>query len=350
MSKDKYNPTVSVIVPIFNVERLLNRCINSIINQTYSNLEIILVDDGSPDSCGEICEIYKQKDSRIKVIHKKNEGLGYARNSGLNIASGEFVVFIDSDDYVKNDYIEKLLLPMIEHQLDLCMAGFIRIFASSKSIECPVSKEKILITEKHIISELLLPVIGADISYKSDVEREMCVWRNMYRRSLIEKINLRFVSEREYISEDIFFNMHYFINCKKAMLIPDCIYYYSENENSLSNTYRNDRFEKYCKMLNEQICILKNYDIYEISKQRLYRTFLMKTKKCIKMIAKSNLNRNEKIDTINKILDNITLKNVLSEYNLTLKMGLKKYIIIYLIKKQKSKYLLFFYSMFKSSL
>ena len=102
------NIKISIIVPVFNVEKYLCFCVDSLLNQTFKDIEIILVDDGSPDSCPQMCEDYAQKDKRVKVIHKQNSGLGYARNSGLDIAKGEFVSFIDSDDYISLDMYEKM--------------------------------------------------------------------------------------------------------------------------------------------------------------------------------------------------------------------------------------------------
>ena len=102
-------PLVSIVVPIYNVEKYIDKCVDSIINQTYKNLEIILVDDGSPDNCGDIADKYAELDNRIKVIHKSNGGLSDARNAGLDISTGEFICFIDSDDYVEMDMIEKTL-------------------------------------------------------------------------------------------------------------------------------------------------------------------------------------------------------------------------------------------------
>lgn len=99
-SQKQNKPLISVIVPIYKVENYLNCCINSIINQTYKNLEIILIDDGSPDNCGKICDAFKKEDIRIKVIHEKNNGIGSARNKGLNICNGEYISFVDSDDYI----------------------------------------------------------------------------------------------------------------------------------------------------------------------------------------------------------------------------------------------------------
>lgn len=103
------NPLISVIVPIYNVEKYLARCVDSIVNQTYKDFELILVDDGSPDNSGKICDEYAKKDSRIKVVHKKNGGLSDARNAGMAVATGEYISFIDSDDYVSDDFFECLL-------------------------------------------------------------------------------------------------------------------------------------------------------------------------------------------------------------------------------------------------
>lgn len=117
------NPLITVIIPCYKVEQYLPKCINSVLTQTYTNLEIILVDDGSPDNCGNICDNYAQKDSRIKVIHKTNGGLSDARNKGIDIAHGEYITFIDSDDYVSNDYIEVLynLLKENNAQMSICL-------------------------------------------------------------------------------------------------------------------------------------------------------------------------------------------------------------------------------------
>src|SRR5574344_1424030 len=102
------NPKVSIIVPIYNVEKYLDRCMESLLNQTLKDIEIIMVDDGSPDNCPKMCDEYAKRDKRVKVIHKKNGGLGYARNSGLDIATGEYVAFVDSDDYVDVNMYETL--------------------------------------------------------------------------------------------------------------------------------------------------------------------------------------------------------------------------------------------------
>lgn len=337
------NELVSVIVPVYKVEQYLDRCIDSIVNQTYQRLEIILVDDGSPDSCGAMCEDWCKKDKRIRVVHKENQGLGYARNTGLDYATGDYVVFIDSDDFISHDYVEKLLTPMIESSADLVVGGFIRKYKSGKEISNPVVHEKKVVTQENIISDILLPVLGASEESQNDVEREMCVWRNMYKMDLIKKLMLRFVSEREYVSEDIFFNMRYFMNIRKACLIPDCIYYYWDNESSLTNTYREDRFEKYCKMLKTQIAILEEFGIYEVAKTRVYRTYLMKVRKCISLLAICSMSWRRKVENCTNILETKEFQDVLLQYMQLTNLRGKQKVFSSLMSKKRAELLLIIY-------
>ena len=122
------NPLISVVVPIYKVEEYLQRCVDSIINQTYKNLEIILVDDGSPDSCPKMCDNFAKQDKRIKVIHKINAGVSEARNTGLEYATGDYVGFIDSDDYIHPTMYEKLLNGIKKENSDICMCRFVNVY------------------------------------------------------------------------------------------------------------------------------------------------------------------------------------------------------------------------------
>ena len=127
------NPLISVIVPIYNVEQYLHECIDSIISQTYNNLEIILVDDGSPDRCPQICDEYKQKDNRICVIHKNNGGQSDARNKGLEVATGKFISFIDGDDVITKDFVETLYEPLLlKNEISISVCA-IKPFQRNKS-------------------------------------------------------------------------------------------------------------------------------------------------------------------------------------------------------------------------
>lgn len=132
MVKNLQLPLITIIVPIYKVENYLDKCVYSIIQQTYTNLEIILVDDGSPDNCGNICENYRKKDSRIKVIHKENGGLSDARNVGINSATGKYIAFIDSDDYIAINYIEELYKAIKKYNVQIALCSYILISESGE--------------------------------------------------------------------------------------------------------------------------------------------------------------------------------------------------------------------------
>jgi len=129
------NPLISIVVPVYKVEKFLDRCINSLVNQSYTNLEIILVNDGSPDSCPAMCDAWAEKDSRIKVIHKANGGLSDARNHGTALASGDFISFIDSDDYASSDYVEYLYRLLKENNADISVGSYRYVYGDGEMFE-----------------------------------------------------------------------------------------------------------------------------------------------------------------------------------------------------------------------
>ncbi|MEQ2362320.1 glycosyltransferase family 2 protein [Faecalibacterium tardum] len=146
---------ISVIVPIYNVEKYLDRCVKSICEQSYRNLEIILVDDGSPDMCGAMCDTYSNHDSRILVVHKENGGLSDARNAGLNICSGTYVTFIDSDDYIEHDYIETLYSSLVESQADISIGDYFYETENGLTINSYLNSGKVrILDQKEAIGEL----------------------------------------------------------------------------------------------------------------------------------------------------------------------------------------------------
>lgn len=137
-------PMISIIVPVYKVEEFLSRCVDSLLAQTYENLEIILVDDGSPDNCGSICDAYAQRDPRVKVIHKENGGLSSARNAGLEIAQGEYIAFLDSDDWIEPEAYETMLNLAQKYQVKLVCAGRYDVYGEERTVGlCPEKEEKI---------------------------------------------------------------------------------------------------------------------------------------------------------------------------------------------------------------
>lgn len=212
------NLKVSIIIPIYKVEKYLKKCIDSILNQTYSNIEVILVDDGSPDNCGKICDEYKKLDDRIIVIHKENGGLSDARNKGLKIATGEFISFIDSDDYIANDFIEYLLNITTSNDADM---GIILPYKFKEgSIPNIKNKsEKIRIYNAYDALKTML--------YQKEFDN--AAWGKLYSKKIVE--NIEFPVGKLY--EDIGTTYKYILNSKKIVYSNQYKYYYLQRGDSI---------------------------------------------------------------------------------------------------------------------
>lgn len=209
---------LSVIVPVYNVEPYLRRCIDSIINQTYKNLEIILVDDGSPDNCGQICDEYANKDSRIIVIHQKNSGASVARNVGMDIASGEYISFVDSDDRISLDMYKDMINILECNDLDIVCCKDYRVVGSRIYNESGTGELKIL---------------GHDeILYKALLDYEIMPCNKVYRYNITR--NVRFPEGRMF--EDSATSYLFFDNAKKVGMLDKAYYYYYKNPNSVTQT------------------------------------------------------------------------------------------------------------------
>lgn len=243
------NIKVSVIVPIYNVEKYLHQCVDSLLNQTLKDIEIILVDDGSPDSCPQICEDYKRKDSRVKVIHKENGGLSSARNAGLEIATGEYIAFLDSDDYVAPEMMEKRYNISKEKDLDACYCDY-NFDYDGKVWSANKQKEDSFIYTKDEAKNFLFDMVGPLPSYPSDVKHLMSVWLAVYKASIIRENNIRFESERLYPSEDLLFHIDFLSHCTRIGYLKDSMYYWRYRPGSLSRSYNSSRFKLYVALLN----------------------------------------------------------------------------------------------------
>ena len=242
-------PAISIIVPCYNVEKYLERCMKSLLNQSLENLEIILVDDGSPDKCPILCERYAQLDKRVKVIHKQNAGLGYARNSGLEIASGEFIAFVDSDDFVDFDMYSSLYAFAAKNNCEAVFCGYKKEKKTGIWIESHEFKEDIVLDKDEKIS-FMLGMIASPPEEKIERKYAMSVWRAIYKRDLIEKYNIRFLSEREIGSEDLPFNISFLMKSNRIGLINKMFYYYCYNGSSLTKTFKKEKFQAYVKLFN----------------------------------------------------------------------------------------------------
>lgn len=264
-------PKVSIIIPIYNVEKFLDRCLDSVRSQTLRDIEIILVDDDSPDHCPQMCEEYARQDSRIKVVHKKNGGLGFARNSGLEVATGEYIAFCDSDDYVKKDSYETLYGEAKKEGADVVFGWHYKETNDRCWIDfCKIKENKIFVGTE--VKQFMMDLVAFSPSVKSRSERLIDVSSCMalYRKDIFDKYNVRFMSEREIVSEDLVFNVDYLKHAKLIKIIPYTFYYYCHNTGSLSTTFKVQKFEGF-KRLREALSVkLKECDPLCLRSNRVF--------------------------------------------------------------------------------
>lgn len=235
---------ISVIVPVYNVEIYLERCIKSIVEQSFKDLEILLIDDGSTDNSGLICDKWAEKDKRIHVIHKKNGGLSDARNAGLDIYKGEYVCFVDSDDYLEIDMLEELMCALEKNKADIAVCNFVYEYEDE-------DKQTQNYEEFRIEEELLLT--GRQFMLLGTKERHsfgVVVWNKLFKRKIFQK--LRFPEGKLHEDEFVFHQIMY--KCKSVICIPKTGYHYFQRKGSITSkgshiTNTMEAFLKRCKFL-----------------------------------------------------------------------------------------------------
>lgn len=325
---------VSVIVPVYNVEKYLRQCLDSLLEQTYKNIEVVMVDDGSKDSSGKICDEYAKKYENFYAVHKENAGLGMARNTGFEHINGEYVTFLDSDDYLENDCIEILYNTLLKQQVDMCKGGFKRVIDSGEVISKREYQNELFKGDCAKI-ELLPRMIGSSPSRHDSVE--MCVCGAIYKTSLIKKYNLQFPSERELISEDLVFNIDYMQHADGACTIEKMGYNYRVNLKSLSTSYRPDRFEASKHFYLEMKKKLQELGYGKETMLRLDRMFFVYLRMCISQ-EKSKCSKNtpsKAIHVIRKLCEDDTVNNIIENYPVQC-LGLKQRTFLMLISNKKA--------------
>lgn len=305
-------PLVSVIVPVFNVEKYLDNCMESIVKQTYQNLEIVLVDDGSKDSSKQKCDEWADKDRRIKVVHKENAGLGMARNTGLDNATGAYVIYVDSDDFIDTRMVQVLMDAANFYHADTVYCGFMRLYSDKQTKEFKQSFENVCFQGKDVTQKVLLRMIGSEPDESVDSYLNMSVWHGAYSMKLILENGIRFPSERIYISEDIIYHIDYLRISKCVAFVPDCLYYYRMNDMSLTKLYNPQRFDKEIVLYRE---IKRKLGLFLLEKdylQRVNRMFLGRVRSCVMRAVVGN--RNNAYRELEQICNNTLVREILISY------------------------------------
>ena len=245
---------ISIIVPVYNVEKYLCKCIESILGQTFTDFELILVNDGSTDRSGEICDKYKYVDKRIKVIHKENGGLSSARNAGIDIAEGEYIGFIDSDDWIDLNMYNKLYNLAILNGADITQCNFQKVYDEATINEDSIEQNIRIINKNEALKDLL--------ECRELYIQSVVTWNKVYKKYLFE--NIRFPEGK--IHEDEFTTYKVFDKANKLVRTNEKLYFYRQTPNSIMNSKFNKKRLDYFEALRQQLNYFKNYnnEFYEM--------------------------------------------------------------------------------------
>ena len=310
------NKCVSIIIPVYNTKKYLSQCVDSVLAQTYSNLQVILVDDGSTDGSDTLCDDYKIKDSRVDVIHKKNEGLGLTRNKGLELANGEYVTFLDSDDWIDKDHIKNLISPAYSTDYDVIFGTYTKATNEGQVLditELPYQGEK---REIEIKNQIMFAIIAADNGSKRDLGIPMGVCFNLYKTSIINQYGLRFPSEKVVSSEDIFFNLEYLNLCKSAYFTTEAGYYYRFNPNSITKGYDELQEQRTELFYNQLSSCVKMLGMPTDVTFRIERCMMAKIRGLLSSIVRSSFERKEKLHKIRELLNKPWVCSLMENYQM----------------------------------
>lgn len=298
-------PLISVIVPIYNVEQYLDKCITSIVNQSYKNLEIILIDDGATDRCPDICDKWQIKDARIIVIHKENGGLSDARNAGLKIATGKYISFIDSDDFISKYFVEILYKNIVDTQSDLIQCSHLTV------------DEEYLEIQKSIDKNLDIKTYSTKEAFRLLIEEKkfnQVVWNKLYKRKLLQEIRF----EYNKLNEDDFFTYQIFAKCRKISYVNLPLYYYSIRDKSIMRKQysikRLDGLE--ARFLRYEFLKENYYDLCSLAKKNLVFFIMYCYQMVLTINNKKEKKQAEKItrDYFKKVIsDNISMELIFKE-------------------------------------
>ena len=285
-------PQISVIVPIYKAEAYLRRCVDSILAQTFTDFELILVDDGSPDGCPGICDDYREKDARVRVIHKKNGGVSAARNDGIEAAEGEWITFVDADDEIFPNYLETLTKCSSS---DMPICSFIR----AKGEEYYY----------HIIDECVVDFTNCS-DYNKSVLFKMCKYlllygpyNRLFRKSIIDKFDLKFDLNMSY-GEDLCFVFTYLNYCENISYTPKALYIYYNNEDSLVHNVKSDKLELNIKLNQKVYDFADKIDYLSIELLELLstRVFDYYYDRALEILNDLNTSKTEKLAALKKIM------------------------------------------------
>ncbi len=310
---------ISIIVPIYNVENYLRKCLDSLVNQTYKNIEIICVNDGSTDNSLNILREYEQIDNRIIIVDKKNGGLSNARNSGLKKVTGEYLMFVDSDDWIDLETCKLSLEVIKKFDVEVVMWSYIREF-KNKSSPKVIFDHNIFFDKKDTKKKIYRRFFGLykeELSQPENADALVTVWGKLYKSELILKNNIRFVDTKKIgTCEDALFNMEVFKNVKSSYFINGYFYHYRKDNTSFTSCYRKDLYAKWnnlYKLMNEQI---RDNDLGLIFSEALSNRIALNMIGLGLNVIYSNKNTKDKCCELKRIIKNTRVNKAIKNIDL----------------------------------
>ncbi len=327
---------VSVIVPVYKAEKFLEQCITSIVSQTYRGLEIILVDDASPDSSPDICDAWARRDVRIKVIHKNNEGAGMARNTGMQHATGEYICFFDADDTVEPETIESCLRAAKEQEAELVCFGHDRVTEAGETTKVYLPKPPKQVYEGEEVQKELLPLMLFNNLQTEDAPNLfLSFWSGFYSAALLKRANWRIVSERELVSEDTYSLTQLYRHVNKAVILERVFYHYTVNPSSLSQTFCKERRAKLLFFYDRLSALAEDFDYPERLESGTAAAFLALAIGNMKQLVASNDTMREKRKELSLLLRADGMKKALRECDMA-RLNRKKRLLFHCMQSKSA--------------
>ena len=323
-------PLVSIVVPIYKVEKYLSRCVQSLLNQTLKDIEIILVDDGSPDKCPQMCDDYLKVDKRIKVVHKTNGGLSSARNAGISVAAGKYIGFVDSDDSILSTMYEELYSVISKYDCDFVMSDYERITRDGKGYLKSLNIKKGYYDKKQIIKDIYPDLImGRNLDYGP----LLAVWHCLYNLDFLKQYSLRFDEDVKWSEDNIFSafvgyyaNSFYYLKGKG-------LYKYYENAGTITTSYREGAWNVYCLMNDHLRKFFGDIIEYNFSQQlNLHQIYYACN--CLGQLKSANLDKKIRDKKAQEILKSEKLEEAFYKFHYPKEWSWKLKVQVWLIRNK----------------
>ncbi len=300
---------ISIIVPVYNSEKYIGRCVESLTSQTYKNIEIILVNDGSADNSGALCDQFAKNDGRIKVVHKQNGGVSAARNDGIQVSAGEYLMFCDSDDRYLPQMVEKLLESIIKNGSDIALCGFQKETGGVVS-DVPMKNKSYT---SDIAHDLVMPMCVWGYAPNGGRAPSVygSVWRGIYKRALVLSNGIKFATDLR-LGEDMIFNMEAFLSSRAVSAVEDCLYFYYEIPTSATHIKGELMWSRYALLWERAHGILQKNGVCDGDlRWHNYQLSRYAVSAIIEGVCPRDISKKEKKQEVKSILSHPKLKKTL---------------------------------------